>query len=129
MSSQGFSTVLAVLGLVVLIPVILLSFHGISLSTRKHQIESQIAGLHISATPQSEQCGGDGVDSNPWCDYKYAVPMTTIEKALAQGGYTLSGSNNFQANTETTFVGGNPKMSFKVSSFNGLTTLYGERSQ
>ncbi|TAH33980.1 hypothetical protein EYC59_04145 [Candidatus Saccharibacteria bacterium] len=129
MNSRGFSTVLTIVGLVILVPLLLLAFHGISVGNQKHQIEDQIAGLHLQKAPESTQCDGDGIDSNPWCQYEYTIPTTTIEKALQAAGYAQDTSDGSQSNTTHKYIGGNPKMLFKVSTSNGMTVLYGERSE
>lgn len=129
MSNQkGFSLVLITLGGIFLIPVILLSFHQASLSAKKKQIENAIQGLRISASPVSKQCGGDGVDSNAWCDYKYNGSTTLIDNALAAAGYKTEKNPSYTGNlsSEKLYLGGEPKMSFRVSNYNGVTSLYGE---
>lgn len=132
-SEAGFSTLFIIIMSVIALPIILIALFSVrntaTLSHQRHEIESQIADLHIAGEPQSNQCGGDGVDSNAWCDYKYSSSMSIIENALKAAGYQTTNSQSYQGNTEVTYMGGNPKVSFRVSSYNGTTTLYGELSK
>lgn len=133
MYSKGFSklfiAIMLAIGLVILIPIALVASHEASVNNRKRQIQDQIDALHIAATPESTQCDGDGVDSAPWCDYRYTGSATIVEKALLAAGYAEDTSNKLPGSTEHRYVGGNPKIAFRVSASDGVTTLYGEWSQ
>ncbi len=133
MNSRGFSTpfiiIMTILAIIILGPVLLVSIHNASVSNKKAQIKNQIENLHIPVTPQSDQCGGDGVDSNPWCDYKYATTPNTIQNALVSAGYHVINTVSYGGNSKITYKSNDSKLSFDVSTSNGITTLYGEQGQ
>jgi hypothetical protein len=132
MNNQGFSTafimIMSILALIIGAPIVWATAHNMSVNNQKKQIASKIADLHITVTPQKEQCGGDGVDSNPWCDYEYATSPGAISSALLAAGYQQSSTTNYGGNSKVTYKGGNPSMTFDLSSNNGVVTLYGERA-
>ncbi len=127
--NKGFSITITVIGLAILIPVILIMLFNSRLNNQRGQIKGRIADLHISAAPQSEQCGGDGVDSKPWCDYKYPVAMSEMKKILESAGYSLNSNVSYSNGSFATYKGGNPEVTFRISSNSGITSLYGELSQ
>jgi hypothetical protein len=99
-----------------------------SVKNKQHRIEKNIADLHISVPPESTQCDGDGVDSIPWCDYKFATDMKIIQNALLAANYHEVSHVSFAGRTESTYAGSDPKITFKVSSSSGIISLYGENA-